>query len=215
MEFDGLAHWFITFLCNYNCHYCFFKSKPNKFFLSNDLIVNFWDKTNKVWKFKFTGGEPFLYPNFIDLCSKLSQKHIVSIDTNLSLSLPNLDDFIKRVVPQRVFLILAAMNERNESEMELFTKKARTLLDAGFNLNTNYVLHPTRYNTVDKTVDILKSNNISCTIKQFLGIHNGKSYRCLMKAIYSKNILIKRLKKISSNPKTILLCVVLAIIMLW
>jgi len=199
----NLVHWLVTLKCNHNCYYCFFKLKPdNNKILSNDAIVDFWNNTNKIWDFKLTGGEPFLYPDFIDLCGKLTQSnHTIFIDTNLSLSLDELHKFIQKVSTDKVGLILASMNNKNEQDIEPFIEKARLLMEKGYRFDSTYVLHPLRYDKVDETTAILNRNNIPLTVQRFLGKYGGKEYP----TCYDKEILEKYfpegLKDNCFNPK--------------
>ena len=42
------------------------------------------NKTNKIFKIEFTGGEPFLIPNIIEACEELTKKHYIEIISNFT-----------------------------------------------------------------------------------------------------------------------------------
>ena len=78
-QVDGLrfniVEWMLGNVCNYNCSYCSseFKSGNKRFFdlqvyidVCNKIIQESNDQGKKVW-FKFTGGEPTMYPDLIKL----------------------------------------------------------------------------------------------------------------------------------------------------
>jgi MoaA/NifB/PqqE/SkfB family radical SAM enzyme len=54
-------------------------------------------------KIEIVGGEPFIYPNFIELVKRLSSLHLIKITTNLS---GNVERFVQEVSPERVELDL-------------------------------------------------------------------------------------------------------------
>jgi len=55
-----------------------------------------------------TGGEPTLYPEFVDLCEHLTQNHYVSVNTNLSND--SMRQFAQRINPGRVNFVHAALH---------------------------------------------------------------------------------------------------------
>lgn len=78
-QVDGLrfniVEWMLGNVCNYNCSYCSNEFKSgNKRFFDLQLYIDVCDKIiqesneqgKKVW-FKFTGGEPTMYPDLIKL----------------------------------------------------------------------------------------------------------------------------------------------------
>lgn len=86
----GRVIWEITHNCNYKCPYCIFScdNKKSKYELSKDEVF----KTLKELKeknfthLKFTGGEPFIRSDFIDILKESYKLGFVSdISTNASL----------------------------------------------------------------------------------------------------------------------------------
>jgi len=71
-------------LCNLNCRYCYTKKTKN--ILTNEQILNFVDRYQKVQPLKsiiFCGGEVFTLPNFFDLVNQLIAQNIfITIITN-------------------------------------------------------------------------------------------------------------------------------------
>lgn len=79
----------LTDICNYDCSYCFPGSKDNiyRYQKDVDLLVNrfnnllsFYKEKHNKTKFFISicgGGEPTLYPNFIEFCSGIKSQHDV------------------------------------------------------------------------------------------------------------------------------------------
>ena len=86
MQDDLLADWELNIFCNFSCEYCFYskdrKAKDKKYAGHENIeqIVDFFDKSDRTWLIHMSGGEPFIHPRFIELCSKLTKKHYISIN---------------------------------------------------------------------------------------------------------------------------------------
>jgi MoaA/NifB/PqqE/SkfB family radical SAM enzyme len=68
----------LTYMCNYNCSYCFDYQHTGKTALDADKVKMFIDKINPS-DVVFPGGEPTLYPNIIDLIKYIKENHNSSI----------------------------------------------------------------------------------------------------------------------------------------
>lgn len=55
-----------------------------------------------------SGGEPFLFPNFVKFCKELAKNHYVNINANFSL--PNVKEFAKEIDSNKVIGIYAALH---------------------------------------------------------------------------------------------------------
>lgn len=90
--------WNITSDCNKNCVYCFKFNRNNLSLGANKKIL---DKLIKmgVEKITWSGGEPFLYPSFIDLLYLCEKKGIYNcVNTNGSLlNTDNIEEYLKHI----------------------------------------------------------------------------------------------------------------------
>src|SRR6476619_7665059 len=88
MHYDVEADFVLLTTCNFRCNYCFIPvadlSIKLRVHATNEAWQEAFDATGKRWLIHLTGGEPFVYPNFVDLCARLSQRHFISINSNLA-----------------------------------------------------------------------------------------------------------------------------------
>ena len=111
-KFDVIADWALNKVCNFSCPYCFVPAKRkekqrmrgmmHRKLLTDSIIPE------KTWLVHMSGGEPFLHPDFIGLCKGLTEKHYVSVNTNLSSRL--VDDFCERIDPERVSFVHCSLH---------------------------------------------------------------------------------------------------------
>src|ERR1051325_5346489 len=109
MRYDIEADFILLRTCNYRCDYCFVSTEK----LGEKLVVHAtpetwcaaFDGTGQTWMIHITGGEPTLYPGFGELAASLSQRHYLSLNSNLTGR--ELGAFAERVDPTRVALVNA------------------------------------------------------------------------------------------------------------
>lgn len=172
--------WNMTRKCNFRCDYCYFPHDNTRVTeaLPVERIKRFLDATGRTWVVRMTGGEPFIYPGIVDICEELSRTHIIGIDTNLSVS-SKVREFAERIDPARVENFYAALHieERERiNGVDAFIKNARLLLDSGFKVITNYVVHPTLEHRFHADREFFASHGIPITPRPFRGKHDGRSY---------------------------------------
>jgi len=172
--------WNMTRQCNYRCAYCYYPHDPPpvRDALDADALLSFLERTGRQWLVGMTGGEPLLYPGFVSLCSRLTENHRISIDTNLSL--PGVvRDFAKTIDPARVeeFYVSLHIEERERVKgVQTFVQNAQLLMQSGFTVIVNYVLHPELVERFPADRDFYGSHGISLRPRPFKGIHQGRRY---------------------------------------
>jgi len=188
MKFSGNIDvdydWHLTDACNFNCVYCFpqIKAKKNSPFTRKIVtknVVAAFDNTGKSSNINMSGGEPFLFPDFINVCIGLTQKHHIGINTNLSVSA--VDEFAAKIDPKKVSYIWAAvhLDERQKLKdgMKNFAKRYNLLKSKGFNISIIYVLHPSKLSTYKVELEYIKSFGIdNIMLKVFKGMYDGQEY---------------------------------------
>jgi MoaA/NifB/PqqE/SkfB family radical SAM enzyme len=191
--------WIIHYSCNYRCPYCFYYEgagweilKERNVYLSLKEWLSHWARVHEKYGrcvIIVTGGEPFTYPNFVELISRLSELHYpINITSNSS---GDLDAFVREVDPQRVSLSLsfhpAFVN------LNVFLERLRLLRENGFQGCINFLAWPPylrdlpgyreRFNSVGETLKVIPFRGIyremaypwSYTEKELsvMGIDNG------------------------------------------
>jgi len=180
-NYNLLAWWKITDFCNFNCSYCsqLYQNKPRSNFrtINIEKALKFFDETKKTWLVYFYGGEPFLHPNFIELCQELTKKHYLSIDTNLSSRQVN--DFCKKINPKKVKFITCSLHILEREKLNLtkdFIDKVKALKKAGFNVIVTQVMWPPIIERFDNILDYLNKQNIAISPFAFIGTYKNKFY---------------------------------------
>jgi MoaA/NifB/PqqE/SkfB family radical SAM enzyme len=172
--------WNMTRKCNFRCEYCYFPhdNTPVTQTLPVDRIRDFLDATGQSWTVGMTGGEPFIYPGFVDICAALTEGHMIGVDTNLSVS-SKVRDFVRRIDPARVQDLYVALHIEERERIKgvpAFIENARLLLDAGFKVIVNYVVHPALENRFHEDVAFFAGHGIAITPRPFRGTHEGRRY---------------------------------------
>ena len=97
--------------CNYICPYCDFyeeRAKQHNFNQCPPLEgwLQAWHRIYLKYgecDIEITGGEPFLYPNFVQLVKFLSRLHIVKVTTNMT---GDIKTWVREIGPGRRVLCL-------------------------------------------------------------------------------------------------------------
>ncbi len=223
-EFDGYIRIYLTLECNLTCRYCVNqchskeKLKDGNFISAKKWISSINRENRNVI---FTGGEPTLHPDFIEIINSINPKIRVKVYTNLIWS----DDFTERYInelnrPVKLFVsyhpsggkpepfidrilrlqragkfngIVHSVDYENQRE---FIKKARDKFkEAGIEL------------TIDKDQEEVfseacsqKSKSIvECSKKIILISPDGTRYQCVSKLVRGidplENMLVENLRK--------------------
>lgn len=186
---DQLYHvmWRMNQRCNYECAYCFregvdearWEEDPDCGKHSPEHISRCFDGTGKKWRIHMTGGEPLLYPRFVELAERLATRHELSVNTNLSTD--SVSEFGERVPVAGIYVVNATAHvaeiERREGSMAGFIKRAMLLQEKGMRVRVMYVSYPPLLGRMENDVKTLVAAGLKeCTIKVFRGVYEGKSY---------------------------------------
>src|SRR5512133_700929 len=179
--YDVEADWIMFSGCNYRCEYCFWPDDVLRLRPSPpaelDQMVEFFDRTQLRWLLHLTGGEPFLYPLFVELVKRLTEKHLVSVNSNLSTD--RVPRFADVVDPERVSFMNCALHvseRERHGRVEDLVRKVKTLRDAGFKAFVTYVFYPPLLDRVATDFAAYAADGVSMFPKAFRGTWEGKSY---------------------------------------
>jgi len=170
--------------CNFSCEYCFCsveelsKEHPLCGRVPPERIARRFDETGRSWTVFMTGGEPFLYPDFLGLCRELSKNHFLAMNTNLSTS--NVARFADEVDPSRVRRINASFHiltlERT-NKLGDFLRNLLRLQDGGYPVNVEYVAYPAMFSRIERDLRGLETSGArTVNLKVYRGTYAGKLY---------------------------------------
>jgi len=179
-----MALWKVNQRCNFRCEYCFsagvnpYREHPACGRYSPGHIAREFDRTGRSWWIFMTGGEPFLYPDFVELCRELSRNHFLTIYTNLSTT--NALRFAEVIDPGRVRAINASLHvtERERGRRwDQFISCVLHFQDKGFEVRVDYVALPQLFDRLDSDFEMLAAAGIARVRLQALqGVYRSRLY---------------------------------------
>lgn len=173
MKCDIEFNWLLNRFCNFQCTYCYDGKNKAKGFVGlpdTKKVTDGFNNTGKICLIYMSGGEPFFFPNYIELCEKLTQKHVIAINTNLSHK--GVFGFAERVNPERVKSIHCSLHIQERGSLKQikdFIKKYKLLEEIGFYTFASYVMYPPLINRFEKDYAFFKSEGIILRPKVFRG----------------------------------------------
>ncbi|MBI9072795.1 MAG: radical SAM protein [Melioribacteraceae bacterium] len=179
-DYDVWLQWNVTSVCNLQCEYCFSPAHRNKlvpFLINIKELLSTLKKSEKTFRIGFTGGEPFLVPNFIEACKEITKCHFISVNTNLILN--KISEFVNEIDPARVLFIHASLHYEElikKNLLEKFHKNYQLLKEAGFNIYAEGVAYPGLANMIGEIKHFVESNKIKFEFASFYGKYNNKDY---------------------------------------
>ncbi len=175
------ADWTLLHTCNFRCDYCFVPvpllSEKIRVRASNEQWAAAFDSHDVTWHIHMTGGEPSAYPGFVDLCARLTQNNLISLNSNLTNK--SLADFADRIDPGRVIFINAGLHHKERSIRSLvpsFIERVRHLSSRGFNVMVTAVMSIDFLETADDVRLTLARAGIVLVPKILRGSFDGKQW---------------------------------------
>ncbi len=169
------VNWKMFRNCNYNCSYCHGRTSGSvNECLSIEKITEILSMLGKQWVLKMTGGEPFLHPNFIELCQTVTRTNTITVDTNLSID-KKVKDFAENIDPDKVRDVHAALHieeRERRGEVEAFIENVLLLKKSNFRVLVNYVFLPALTKRFQTDYQYFKSRGIIVYPKIFTGTYN-------------------------------------------
>lgn len=135
------------------------------------------DASQKIFKISFTGGEPFLVPNFIEACNAITKKHYITLFSNLTSS--EIRRFSNSIDPRKVLEICGSLHIKELERMRLldrYIENFRLLKDDGFNVKAEVVAYPDLLGDVEKYRLYFKGKGIHIEFVPFRGKYRWKQY---------------------------------------
>lgn len=199
LNYNMEAAWTLLSTCNFRCAYCF--SRPDalearlNIYATPKQWAESFNTTSKTWLIHITGGEPTIYPGFVDLCEQLTQNHFISLNSNLSHQCVN--EFAKKIDPARVHYINAAVHyfeRQNKASLSVFINHVQMLQSHQFNVLVSLVMTPTIVKIYSEISEYFESIGISLIPKTLRDNYQGMRYP----EAYSekeKNLIVQYLRE--------------------
>lgn len=179
-HYDAWLHWDATKRCNLDCEYCFGKiTDPYVKVNSIDIekLMNTLDKTGKIFRISFTGGEPTMIPNFIEAVKVITDKHFVSFNTNLIAK--NLLGIIDNVDPRKILHIHASLHYDElikKNLLDIYINNFKLLRKNKFNIYAEVVAYPPSINRFSELESIMKEVELDFEYAPFYGKFEEEVY---------------------------------------
>lgn len=208
-------YWWMHGRCNFSCEYCFRQSDHTDMPPGEaecgphtpERVVRRFDETGKLWHVYMTGGEPFLYPDFIGIAEGLTRRHSISFSTNLSRA--EVTRFADRVDRRRVVSIDVSLHTQEREKLSHgvreLVENLRYLQDHEFAVRLLYVAYPPLLSRMREDFERLRAEGVRrIEAKVFQGTYEGRRYpldysegeRALLEALglshYEREILASR-----------------------
>jgi MoaA/NifB/PqqE/SkfB family radical SAM enzyme len=181
MKYDLEADWHLLDTCNYRCGYCFLSpdtlAAKLRTFASPEDWRRAFDATGHTWLIHMTGGEPSLYPGFVDLCEGLTERHFISVNSNLAH--PSIERFAQCIKPARVSFLNAGLHlEERDRRMgySVFLRNLDALLSNNFTTLVSLVATPAALRRFQEAVVLLSPVGLFPIPKLLRGDFAGKRY---------------------------------------
>lgn len=133
---------FLTYACNYKCPYCW-ERNDEKFKAEKFRPAKEWAEALNRLEPKivdFTGGEPFIMPDFMDLLLLLKPSIKIAVTTNLTF---DVTQFLKDPrIYTSIFHMTLSFHPSQGVDVDAFSFKALRLRTAGVPISVNFVAHP-------------------------------------------------------------------------
>ena len=175
------ADWTLLHTCNFRCDYCFVPvpllSEKIRVRATNEQWAAAFDRHGVTWQIHMTGGEPSAYPHFTDLCARLTQNNVISLNSNLTNK--SLLEFANKIDPSRVVFINAGLHHKERASRNLvpaFVERARYLSSKGFNVMVTAVMSIEFLSVADDVRRELARSGIVLVPKILRGSFDGKQW---------------------------------------
>ena len=172
-SYEVEAHWHISLECNFNCRFCFIRGvrkTASRGYRDPKKILDGFDRLGCTCLVNISGGEPFLYDDFVDLYAALSEKHFICINTNLSRD--EVYRFADTIDPGRVGYLNCSVNIEERERCGLvgdYIEKLTLLKDRGFSVLATYVMYPPYIERFGNDYAFFRSHGITLRPKVFRG----------------------------------------------
>lgn len=176
------VNWLLGRYCNYSCSYCWpyahTKEKDHRDIkviikTLDSIFVQAKERGFNKFSFSFSGGEPTLHPNFIDIVHHIKSQPISKI--NLTSNCSRNISWWKHLVPYLKDFSVTASFHPEFADREVFLKKVKFLKENGARAQINIVLLNERFDEMWEHSNYFYERGISVQAKVQIDYINGKT----------------------------------------
>jgi len=181
-EYDLVIHWKITDFCNFSCPGCSGQTKKaGRKYIPEKIDISAFKKIlaglDRTIKILFTGGEPLLIENIIEVFEEVTSENYMALITNLTN--PKVKVLSERINPERVEFIKASahlLELEKRQLLDTFLDHYNMLQDKGFHIYTEEVAYPVMADKVEKYKKIFFDRGIELKFQAYRGLWQEKQY---------------------------------------
>jgi len=200
----GAQFWWLTSdFCNLECTYCansLIDKRAEIPTIDIDKLLHSLKVINRTCRFVFTGGEPFLVPNFVEACTVLSKEHYLLVISNFTSN--KVKEFADKISPEKA-AILGSLHIKELERTKLldrFIENYFYLQARGFSLTLQAVAYPELLSEAVGYKKFFADKGIFFDFVPFSGFCNDKEYPKAyksrdIKTFGIKDVFLKRYKR--------------------
>ena len=174
--------WDMHYSCNFRCAYCFYThagwttlATKNQYRRADEW-AEAWARVAERYgrcQLRITAGEPFTYPGFVDVVSRVSRVHDVQITSNCSYS-EAMEAFAKTVDPKQAEVDCTF--HPLQADFDVFLKNVLLLRAHGFTANVCYLAYPPQMPPMAEYKRKFLEHGVYMNMAIFWGKHKEQQY---------------------------------------
>lgn len=174
--------WDMHFSCNFRCPYCFYTdanwtemAKRNQYRSPEDW-ERAWERVAALYgrcQIRVTAGEPFTYPGFVELVSRLTRSHDVQVTTNASYT-DAMKRFVETVDPERTEIDCTF--HPLQADFDVFLSNVLLLRGQGFTANVCYLAYAPQMDVMAEFKERFRRAGVYMNLAMHWGQYKGVGY---------------------------------------
>lgn len=181
LGYDCHLAWHVTTRCNLRCEYCFLSAEARSRGPLEPIDIATAKRvlaaTGRTFNINFSGGEPFLVPNFSEACQEFAESHSISVISNLVTGEPG--SLAERIAPSRIDYFLASFHYAElvrTGRVGVFLKNYERIKRTGVRTFLMLVLFPPLLGRIDEVKTALGEHARDLSFEPFIGSWSGIGY---------------------------------------
>ncbi|HOY30607.1 MAG TPA: 4Fe-4S cluster-binding domain-containing protein [Bacteroidales bacterium] len=191
-DYDIILHWEVTNYCNFSCPGCCGSAKKIDRNYTSEIIniaglKRFLALFQKPIKIIFSGGEPLLVENIIEVFEETTKSNYITLMTNLTS--PKVKELSDRINPERVVLIKASAHIDQLEKRKLlntYFSNYKLLQDKGFEIYAQEIAYPVLAKKAEKYRKIFLDHGIEMKFQAYRGVWNTMFHKKKYPDSYTK-----------------------------